>query len=114
MIPSEQVILSWFDVATESLPHKWRGKRKTMALDLLAKAVKAKAVKAVKAVDENESVKWDADGNITCCPSQRCHRMECYRQQIADDKEIVFVDINENRQYRAEMAFCSVLNLLDE
>jgi hypothetical protein len=105
----DAAIVDSFEVDCESLPASFQGKRKTRSLASIANQLdkKSKKVKDPRA----KSVKFETingERKITKATAERLRTIEAYAKMAEANNALEF-DCNEDRLYRAQLNFCSML-----
>lgn len=98
-----------FEVDCNSLPEKFKGKRKARKLGSIANqlGIKSKKVKDPRAVScKFETV--NCERKITKATKERLRVIEAYAKQAAANNELEF-ETNEDRLYNAQLTFCGML-----
>ena len=98
-----------FEVSCESLPASFQGKRKTRSLASIANQIrkKDKTPKDPRA----KSIKFETvngERKTTKATKERLQTIEAYAKMAEANNALEF-DCNEDRLYRAELNFCSML-----
>ncbi len=105
----DRAIEDSFEVACESLPASFQGKRKARSLGSIANQIRKKdgKIKDPRA----KSVKFETvngQRKITKATKERLQTIEAYAKMAEANNALEF-DTNEDRLYRAELNFCAML-----